>query len=250
MPDTVHQSQFERIPSKELAGTSKLNALWEFANYVFDDRMQHYPEMGLAGLRRFEQPQDFIEEMGPRGVTFIQYAPNTQKLEGSGRIIGTAGCKPFSIDLKMDEKVQKLREEREKSRTEGQESSVDASYSKAHDEQTLKQLEKIGPMVHNDWQDDVPRWEVMTVCVHPEWQKQGLADKLMDKVVEEVGSQVKSLGKGPDFKLVVRIVKEINEKYWLRKRFKPVGEKFFEAGIFGSPTGFHIMDMTRDYRTS
>ncbi|KAL8733409.1 MAG: hypothetical protein Q9181_003594 [Wetmoreana brouardii] len=243
----------ERIPSKDLAKTSKIQPLWEFANYVFDDRMQKYPELGFDGGSRFEQPQDFEEDMGPSGVTFIQYASASPQPDGSGRIIATAGCKPWSSALKLDERVKRMREEREareKSTPKDQQLSANAFYTKEHEDQLVQQVEKIGPMVHNDGQDDIPRWEVMTVCVHPDWQKRGLADQLLNRVAEEVGSQVRMLGKGPEFKLMVRILKEINEKYWLQKGFKPVGEKFFEAGLFGSKTGFHIMDLSRDHRAS
>ncbi|KAL8701626.1 MAG: hypothetical protein Q9201_004811 [Fulgogasparrea decipioides] len=243
----------ERIPSKDLAKTSKLQPLWEFANYAFDDNMAKYPELGFTEGKRFEQPQDFEEEMGPTGVTFIQYASISPQPEGSDRIIATAGCKPWSSVLMLDERVERMRKEREareKSTPKGQELSANSFYTKEHEDQLVQQLEKVGPMVHNDGQDDVPRWEVMTVCVHPDWQKQGLADQLLNRVAEEVGSQVRMSGKGPEFKLMVRVLKEVNEKYWLRKGFKPVGEKFFEPGLFGTKTGFHIMDLSRDYTAS
>ncbi|KAL8692110.1 MAG: hypothetical protein Q9218_002806 [Villophora microphyllina] len=243
----------ERIPTPNLANKPLLDALVDFANNAFADRMHNYPEMGFEG-KRFEQAQDFLEEMGPNGVTFIQYAPESHEMKGSGQIIATAGCKPFNIANKLHERVERMREEREaieKGLRKGQGSKHESFYTKEHEDQLLQQAEKIKPMVHNDGQEDVPRFEVMTVCVQPgKMQKQGIAHKLLDRVVGEVGSQVKSAGKGPEFKLVVRLLKETNEKYWLSKGFKPVGEQFFEPGLFGSPTGFHIVDMTRDHRTS
>ncbi|KAL8726597.1 MAG: hypothetical protein Q9166_006632 [cf. Caloplaca sp. 2 TL-2023] len=246
------QPQIERTRSKDLAGSSKLNSLWEFANYAFAHRMEQYPELGFAEGKRFEQPSDFIDEMGADGTTFIQYAPNSQKADGALRIIATAGCKPWSAALKLDERVKRMREEREareKGMKRGQDSK-DGFYTEKHEQQLLQQLEKLGPMESHDQQVDVPRWEVMTVCVHPQWQKKGLAEKLLEKVAEEVSSQVKASGKGPEFKLMVRVLKETNEKYWLSKGFKPVGQKFFEPGLFGSLTGFHILDLSRDHRTT
>ncbi|KAL8831157.1 MAG: hypothetical protein Q9170_005417 [Blastenia crenularia] len=224
----------DRIPSKELAKTSTLTSLWQFANIAFDGSSRKHPELGFEEGLRFERPEDFIEEMGPRGVTFIQYAPNSESQPGEKpRIIATAGCKPFQIALKLEERVKRMREEREareNDATTNRKASDVVFYTKEHEDQLLQQIENVGPMTHSDGQEDIPRWEVMTVCVHEDWQKQGLAAKLLELVREEVSSQVKSEGKGPEFKLVVRVLKEINEKYWLSKCFKPVGEKFFMPG--------------------
>ncbi|KAL8630168.1 hypothetical protein Q9189_004089 [Teloschistes chrysophthalmus] len=220
----------ERIPTSNLADKPLLNTLVDFANNAFDDRMQNYPEMGFEG-KRFEKAEDFLEEMGPDGVTFIQYAAGSHETEGSGQIVATAGCKPFKNTNKLTERVESMREERE-ARERGlrkdQGSKHEAFYTKEHEDQLQHQAEKIGPMVHKDGQEDVPRFEVMTVCVRPDLQGRKMADKLVERVAEEVSSQVKKAGKGPEFKLVVRLMKEVNEKYWLSKGFKPVGEQFFE----------------------
>ncbi|KAI4256027.1 MAG: hypothetical protein LQ352_002298 [Teloschistes flavicans] len=242
----------ERIPTSNLANTPFLNTLVDFANNAFADRMQNHREMGFEG-KRFEQPEDFLEEMGPDGVTFIQYTIGSQGTEGSGQIVATAGCKPFNITSKLSERADRMREEREareKGLRKEQGSKHEAFYTKEHEDQLQHLVERMGPMVHTDGQEDVPRFEVMTVCVRPDLQGRKMADKLVERVAEEVSSQVKQAGKGPEFKLVVRLMKEINEKYWLSKGFKPVGEQSFEPGLFGSPTGFHMVDMTRDHRTS
>lgn len=248
-----HRTEIERIPTKDLANTAKLKSLWAFANDAFKDSTRKFPEMGFEEGKRFEQPDDFIEEMGPDGVTFIQYDLESKEPDGSARIMATAGYKPWNPAFKLDDRVKRMREEREAreaSRTDDETPGDKGFYTKEHEDQLLEQLEKVGSMTHSDDDDNVPRFEVVTVCVHPEYQKQGLAEKLLERVAEEVGFQVKSQNKGPDFKLVVRTMKEINEAYWLSKGFKPVGEKFFEPGLFGSPTGFHILDLTRDHRIS
>ncbi|KAI4132989.1 MAG: hypothetical protein LQ338_000457 [Usnochroma carphineum] len=248
-----NETEIERILSKGLSNTSKLKSLWAFVNDAFLDNMRQYPQLGFQEAKRYEQPEDFIEEMGPNGVTFIQYASESRESDGSAKIIATAGCKPWNKASKLDERVQRMRRERvarEMSSTDGPNRDSEGFYTKAHEDQLLQQLEKVGPMTHDDGDDSVPRWEVMTVCVHPERQKQGLAGKLMKMVTEEVASQVKSQGKGPEFKLVVRAMKETNEKYWVGKGFKIVAEKCFEPGLFGSPTGFHIVDLTQDHRTA
>ncbi|KAL8780820.1 MAG: hypothetical protein Q9213_006293 [Squamulea squamosa] len=248
-----YQFKTKRIPVKDLVETSELRSLWEFMNNAFAHSAQQYPEMGFSEGKRFEQPSDFIEEMGVDGVTFIHYASSSRDSNGNDTIIATAGCKPWSPAMNLDERVKRMREEREAREKEpgsAQERGNDSFYTKAHEDQLLKQIEKVGPMTDNDEQDGIPRWEVVTVCVHPDWQKKGLADKLLEKVAEEVSSQVKSSGKGPEFKLMVRTTKEINEKYWLSKGFKPLRETFFEPGLFGSPTGFHIIDLSQDHRTN
>lgn len=251
--DMDHQLHTTRVLAKDLAETSELRSLWEFANLAFAHSAQQYPEMGFSEGKRFEQPSDFTDEMGIDGVTFIQYASSSREDSGNAKIVAIAGCKPWSSAYKLDERVKRMREEREAREKEPAKSPVpghDGFYTKEHEDQLLEQIEKLGPMDDSQEQDGVARWEVMTVCVHPEWQKKGLADRLLEKVAEEVSSQVKSSGKGHEFKLMVRTMKEINEKYWLSKGFKPVGEKFFEPGTFGSPTGFHILDLSRDHRTT
>ncbi|KAL8771606.1 MAG: hypothetical protein Q9209_003049 [Squamulea sp. 1 TL-2023] len=245
--------RIKRIRANDLVETPELRSLWEFMNYAFAHSAQQYPEMGVSEGKRFEQPSDFTKEMGIDGVTFIHYASSSGDPNGNGTIIATAGCKPWSPAMKLDERVKRMKEEREareKEPANAQERGNDSFYTKEHEDQLLQQIEKLGPMTDDDEQDDIPRWEVMTVCVHPEWQKKGLADRLLEKVAEEVSSQVKSLNQGPEFKLMVRTMKEINEKYWLSKGFKPMREMFFEPGLFGSPTGFHIVDLSRDHRTT
>lgn len=248
------QADVERIPSKDLAKTSKLRLLWVFVNYAFNDSVRYHPELGFDGEhQRFDEPEHIIEEMGPNGVTFIHYAPRSaQEPMSDTNIIATAGCKPWSAASKMEERL-KMIEEKEaagKGMTNGQVTNSKSSDTTVNHSPLLQQLEHVGSMDHVDGQVDVPRWEVMTVCVHPEWQKRGLAEQLLELVTEEVSSRVKSQGLGPDFKLVVRTMKEYNEKYWLSKGFGTVAEKYFEPGSFGASDGFHMLDMTRDHRIS
>ncbi|KAL8656818.1 MAG: hypothetical protein Q9226_002534 [Calogaya cf. arnoldii] len=248
-----YQYHTKRILARDLAETPELRSLWEFANLAFAHSAQQYPEMGISEGKRFEQPSDFTEEMGINGITFIHYASSSSEDAGNASIVATAGCKPWSSALNLDQRLKRMREEREareKEPAKSPEHLNEGFYTKEHEDQLLKQIEKLGPEDDSQEQDGVPRWEVMTVCVHPDFQKKGLADKLLAKVADEVSSQVKSSGKGPEFKLMVRTMKEINEKYWLSKGFKPVGEKFFEAGTFGSPTGFHILDLSQDHHTN
>ncbi|KAL8953427.1 MAG: hypothetical protein Q9222_000740 [Ikaeria aurantiellina] len=235
----------ERFRSKDLTNTAQLTSLWNFANDAFTDSVRKHPELGFSEGKRFEQPKDFIEEMGSGGVTFVQYSLDHIETVGSAKIIATAGCKPWTNVYKFDERVNQMRKERElreKSKTNDQ-----LDEAEGLDNKSLRQIEEQAPMILDERQDDVPKWEVMTVCVHPDWQKQGLADMLLQSVAKEVSSQVVAGDRGCEFKLVVRTLKEINEQYWLRKGFKTVAEKFFEPGLFGSTHGFHLLDMTRDY---
>ncbi|KAL8713042.1 MAG: hypothetical protein Q9220_002902 [cf. Caloplaca sp. 1 TL-2023] len=249
-----YSPRVERFRSEDLNDTAQLTSLWKFANGTFMDSVRKHPELGFSEGKRFEQPQDFIEEMGPNGVTFVQYSLDPMETEGGARMIATAGCKPWTNKYKFDERVSQMRREREvreKGMAEDQGPEAEESDTIQVDDGSLQQIddEKQEPMVHDEGPDDVPRWEVMTVCVHPDWQKQGLADRLLQSVTEEVSSQVAS-GGGNHFKLVVRTLKEINEQYWRRKGFKTVAEKSFEPGLFGSTHGFHLLDMTRDHVVS
>ncbi|KAL8740442.1 MAG: hypothetical protein Q9190_006859 [Brigantiaea leucoxantha] len=254
-----YQNQFhiERILTAELAETHKLTLLWDFANYVFDDSAKKYPELGFSEGKRFERPEDFLEEMGPKGVTFIQYASGSHDPASEPRIIATAGCKPWNNEWKLRERVARMREERkarEKALPDtqkadaGLQASSDGFYTEKHENELLQQLEGLEPMQHADGQEDVPRYEVMTVCVDPQSQKRGLVDPLLNAIVQEVRLQIGAQRKESKFKLVVRTMKEMNEAYWLKKGFRTVAQKVFEPGIFGSPTGFTMLDMTRDHQ--
>ncbi|KAI4184007.1 MAG: hypothetical protein L6R41_005025 [Letrouitia leprolyta] len=247
------QANVERIPSKELAKTPKLKSLWKFINYAFNDSVHHHLELGFDGEhQRFDEPEHIVEEMGPNGVTFIHYAPGSaQGPMSEAKIIATAGCKPWSAASKMEERLELIKKKEAAKKdmmTNGSVTSGKSSETPLSHPPLLQQLEYAGSMEHVDGHINIPRWEVMAVCVHPEWQKQGLAEKLLGLVTEEVSSQVKFQGNRPEFKLVVRTMKEYNEEYWLSKGFGTVAEKYFEPGSFGASDGFHMLDMTRDHR--
>ena len=257
-PDSErYQFRTDRIPTTDIAKSRELIPLWDFANRAFGDRLDKTPQLRMMGLPRFEKPDDFLDEMGPDGVSFILYAKDLGDPECEEKIIATAGYKPFSKVLELGEKVNRIKAAREaQNRTTIAEKKEDSttrvgneSSGAENEHQLFTQLEKLGPMEHKDDSDDVPRYEVMTVCVHPQWQKQGLADKMLGTVQEEVASLVRSQGKGPEFKLVVRALKETNEAYWTSKGFKTVGTKAFEAGLFGDSAEFTLLDMIRDHST-
>ncbi|KAL8939284.1 MAG: hypothetical protein Q9211_002809 [Gyalolechia sp. 1 TL-2023] len=86
--------------------------LWGFVNYAFTDSVQYYPELGPDGNhKRFNEPEEFIEKLGPNGVTFIRYAPSSAPGPGgNAKIIATARYKLWSTASKIEERVKMMNE--------------------------------------------------------------------------------------------------------------------------------------------
>ncbi|KAL9029384.1 MAG: hypothetical protein Q9196_002372 [Gyalolechia fulgens] len=72
----------------------------------------YYPESGPDGNhKRFNEPEEFIEKLGPNGVTFIRYAPSSAPGPGgNAKIIATARYKLWSTASKIEERVKMMNE--------------------------------------------------------------------------------------------------------------------------------------------
>ena len=89
-------------------------------------------------------------------------------------------------------------------------------------------------------------YEVAAVAVKYTFQKQGLAAHLLRMIEDEVAQKTKQEG-NDCFKLLVRTGKEITESYWTKKGFVTRNELYFKPGVFGSETGFSILEMYQGY---
>ena len=88
-------------------------------------------------------------------------------------------------------------------------------------------------------------------------QSRGLGSKLLDLVVGAIkersgtadGDIADAGGGGAEhagkIRLTLSTVKELAEKYYLKKGFRTVRTMWVEKGVYGSVSGFEIVDMER-----
>ena len=255
-----------RIPSRELASYPKLSALTDLINIAFTASAQQYPGLYDAERKRFEEPSDFLDELGPKGITFITFATTGGLSSDEPELVATTSYIPFASLMKFSKlrqslesemKATKLREQLEVERPEmngrvdytdptTENDAVPGIDAKLEQELELGQHTQSEMSVDDDSDKDILKIAVSFVAVAPAWQKHGLASKLLRRVVEEIKSQAKVQGR-KDFTLVLNTMKEINDSYWTSKGFKAMGEESFPPGPLGSKTGFTISRMSRKH---
>ena len=255
-----------RIPAGELASHPKLSALTDLINAAFTVSGRQYPGLYDAEMKRFEEPSDFLDELGPKGITYITYATKGELSGDEPEMVATTSYRPFAslmkgsklpMSLESEMKATELREQLEAERPEmnGRVDHVDLKTKNdtvPSIDATLEQEPELGQhtlsdrCVDDDSDKDTFKVAVSFVAVVPAWQKYGLASKLLRRVVEEISSQAAAQGR-KDFTLVLNTMKEINESYWTSKGFKTIGEERFPAGTFGSRNGFTISRMSRKH---
>ena len=95
---------------------------------------------------------------------------------------------------------------------------------------------------------DTDAWELSTMAVDPELQRQGLAAYLMRLTEDEVKRRFVADCPGARSKrlvMMITTVKEINEPFYLRRGFMRDYEIWYDQGHLGSECGFHIEFMSK-----
>ncbi|KAK9358966.1 hypothetical protein V1504DRAFT_435235 [Lipomyces starkeyi] len=96
------------------------------------------------------------------------------------------------------------------------------------------------------------QWEITAVAVRysPRYVKKGLATHVVTVVAEELKRRLLASHKQTDgeLKTMVRVIKEINGDYWLKKGFVLVEETMIPAGISGNLTEWTNWDMAKTLR--
>ena len=242
-----------RIPSQELASHPKLSVLTNLINTAFKVAAWDFPGLYDGETKRFEKSSDFLEELGPDGVTFVTFATEGDSSGDEPEIVATTSYKPFASLLRGSELREML--EVEMKAQHGAVENVDRTIKNdavpgldAKLERDLQLREQIQSSIpeEDDSAEDALKIAVTFVAVAPAWQKHGLASKLLAGIVEEINSQANAQGR-EDFTLVLNTMKEINGPYWTSKGFKTIEEERFPAGPFGSTTGFTISTMSRNH---
>lgn len=254
----IVQPAFEtlRIPSEELAAYPRLSALTDLINNAFAVAGRQHPGLYDPEKKRFENPLEFVDELGPESVVFIIFASKEENFGDEPDMVATTSYTPYS----RLPKASKLRDASEALEAEqrAQNGNIDFVIPTSRNdivpglEVELEQEPQLGEhpqaatSVDDESHPDALKVGVSSVAVAPAWQKHGFSSKLLGRIVDEINSQAIARGK-KDFALVLNTMKEINGPYWTSRGFKPIEEEFFPPGLFGSTTGFTLSKMSRNH---
>ncbi|RJE25038.1 hypothetical protein PHISCL_02631 [Aspergillus sclerotialis] len=92
-------------------------------------------------------------------------------------------------------------------------------------------------------------YEIALVTIKPgaNYRKRGIAESLIKACERELVRRLTLQGdKRRSIKLMVKIVKEVNGPYWLKKGFTTVGQKWSPKGTWGSFQEFTMWAMMRE----
>ncbi|KAK9492062.1 hypothetical protein V1508DRAFT_419974 [Lipomyces doorenjongii] len=188
--------------STTLANAPVLPSLAAMINSSFAAHFAQFLDPAIVnGTQRLSSPNDLAKDITPGGFTVVAFSASSPETP-----IATASVKAYYNDKFWED-------------------WGDARRLK------LKQWEE-------ENKDAVrTQWEITTVAVRysPEYLKKGLATHVVNAVAEELKRRLLASQKHTDreWKTMVRVVKEINGDYWLKKGFVVVEETVIPAGILG-----------------
>lgn len=195
------------------------------------------------------------EEIGPDGFTIITLAQDTStqvygeedgKSEGKGdTVIATASAKPYIPPKPYN--------------------------NEAGLEQAIVKLFKRQPDTDNALAAyaELPKWEILCMCVEPTLQGRGIAGQLMGLIVEEIKRRVvDGTGEAQESKmgqknvngedhnhtqekrkgevlLMLSSMQELNESYYAKRGWQTTGVRRFPPGTMGSRDGFGVVEMMK-----
>lgn len=92
-------------------------------------------------------------------------------------------------------------------------------------------------------------FEVLIVAVKPgtEYRKRGISESLLLACEEELKKRVLDVdGSSRSLKIMLRVVREMNGRYWSKKGFRVVGEKYYPPFTWDLERGFILWAMRKD----
>ncbi|KAL8823666.1 MAG: hypothetical protein Q9191_005651 [Dirinaria sp. TL-2023a] len=224
---TAPQPKFgiERLDAKELANFPRLPELYHMINRAFRENRKKHPDILRPKEERFNSEQQLLDELGSDIILFLvtEEVESEESSTNLRRIVATASYKPYK-EKETGEPAVHLS-------SESKSALFDASKTRTSDE----------------GQENATEMEVVAVVVAPEWQRHGLASQLLQAIADEVKNKARTHNdRNQKPKLWARTAKEINERFWKRQGFRTVEARFFEAGLFGSVKGFHMVTMIKE----
>ena len=237
--------RIQRLDAQELAEYSRLSELLATINHGFGDSKAKHPRILRPKGERFESQEQFLNELGSDVVLFLTTVRTSDWTSETGKetIVATASYKPYESAWLLQSRY-----DAERKRVFG--TAVGRNMTKDDVPAVQEALEA---HTKEKSQDDIMRMEIVVIVTSPEWQGHGLASQLLTKITDEVNARAKDVTaeeRQPIFKLLVRTAKEINEPFWKKMGFRTIDSRFFEAGLFGSVEGFHLVNMVRQHEVS
>lgn len=92
-------------------------------------------------------------------------------------------------------------------------------------------------------------FEVLIVAVKPgaEYRKRGISETLLLACEEELKNRVLDIdGSSRSLKIMLRVVREMNGRYWSKKGFRVVGERYYPPFTWDLERDFILWAMRRD----
>ena len=234
-----------------------LPALFKLINHCFN--VSHNSKgrslLPSSPTSRLKTHNQLSEEIGPDAFTIIMLAQDTStqvrgeeigKREGDGdTVIATASAKPYvppepyNNEAGIGETSEKLFK-----RQPGGDKAF-AAYA------------------------ELPKWEILCMCVEPTLQGRGIAGQLMGLTVEEIKRRVvEGTGEAQESKmgqknvygedrngtkekakgevlLMLSSMQELNESYYAKRGWQTTGVRRFPPGTLGSRDGFGVVEMMK-----
>lgn len=208
------------VSSSELPSQPWLSSLTQAIN-------EGYASHGgaLRFAQRLDSDTQLSDELGENGFTVVAYTTASDEPSSDGQdveVIGTASVKDWLDDHQWEKYTHE---------------NVGCSVPGRNED---------GKSQHPCDGD----YEIAVVAVRPgeKYRKRGIADHIVKVCEQEILRRLplREGGNVPPLRTMVRVVRDLNGPYWMKKGFSPVGQKWAPTGTWGSSTGFALWAMVRE----
>ena len=239
---TSPEFEIERLDAQNLRDYPRLSELRRMIDHGFSHSVTKHSFILTSGAESYFQSEErLLDRLGPDAVLFLMTVRIANGRE-NGDIVATASYKPYEIPWPMrticdDEGNKAWKTAERRNMTEADIPAV---------QEALKFLARA------DSREETSgiSVEILTIVTSPESQGHGLESRLVRQITEEVTARAREAEaekRRPIFKLMLRMVKEVNEPFWSKMGFRTIRSNLFEPGSSGSVEGFHLLEMVREH---
>lgn len=233
IPNGASKRSVILLNSPDLAKYHGLQALTSFLDVVFDHAHKTCPsgkKMFPDGVTRFDAgPQQLVSELGPDGFLFIVHEEPANGSADDIKFVATGGARPFRPPK--------------------------AGVTRGSD--THMMFERAPTIGEDD--PNQSRWELISFGTDVKLQGQGLAAQVTNLVVAEIRKRVdtawsaerlatqdeESSAERPKIVLLLTTIRDINEKFYLKRGWTTTAVKEFPAGSPLTVDGLVIVEMMK-----
>ena len=233
VPTTLHLIEVADLPKHPLRP-----AVHEVINRAFSAA---HPPYLPASLDRLRGPDALAEALGPDAFTFVLTAPALSRLPA------TPVASAFVPDPSLEAPPRVL-------------ASVSGGVFTWKDRSTVDPISRnflptSDPRIHRaDGNGYETAWEMKLMAVDPAVAGRGLASALLGSVEREIHRRWKVIEapnggnqqEGKKMRVFLRTIKEMNERFYLRRGYTTVLKNRCEPGLLGSVAGFSLIGMIKD----